>query len=143
MLAERDNAIESEQQDSDETPQQTLQRIREAALESRFGTGAEDAGPLVEDSYFVTNNPVARLDNAISALERQAALTENQINAVESQFNDGQTQRLSAGLEPIETPELAKAIAQSVSADIQTDPIVNISTITAKDGTDILAILEA
>ena len=142
LQTQRDQLLKDAQKDTGETPQEALQRIRAAALEARFGSGAEDAGPLLTDSYFVTDNPVARLDSAISALERQAALTESRISEITEEFNAGQSTQLSAGQEHIITPEQAQETAQTAASEIQAQTIVSISTITAEDGTDVLAILE-
>ena len=137
LIAERDQP--TQQTENNESAQEALQRVRESAR-TRIGKGNEDAGPLVEDSYFV-NTASTPEGSTISALERQAALTKVKLDDIETQFKQTQNSLLTTDAKPIETPEAAQKIAQAIQQDIAAEPIVNISTLTAKDGTDVLAIL--
>ena len=137
LIAERDQP--TQQTENNESAQEALQRVRESAR-TRIGKGNEDAGPLVEDSYFV-NTASTPEGSTISALERQAALTKVKLDDIETQFKQTQNSLLTTDAKPIETPEAAQKIGQAIQQDIAAEPIVNISTLTAKDGTDVLAIL--
>jgi len=138
LIAKRDQPTQQTQ--NKESAEEAMQRVREASSQTRIGKGNEDAGPLLEESYYV-NTASTPEGSTISALERHAALTKVKLNDIQTQFSQSQDTKLSSDAKPITAPDAAQKIAQDIRQTMTVDPIVNISTLTAKDGTDVLAIL--
>jgi len=145
LTTERDRIASGESTGVSPETQEALQTIRERALSEPFGEGAEDLGPLVDDSFFLRDRGaiLGELDGAISALERFAELDASQQTGFEEAFNAIQDARLSPDNTAIESADEAETIASAVQQQLTAQSITDINGLTSVEATPVLDALQS